>query len=102
MTMKLGIMVTTDRHLRHILGITQAALAKGHAVVMFATGEGVKLLANYQFSSLSALPGVTMSFCELSALRHGGRPADLPEAIFSGSQFENAAMVSVSDQVLVM
>ena len=100
--MKLGIMVTTDRHLRQILGLTQAALAKGHAVVMFATDEGVKLLADHQFSSLSALPGVTMSFCEDSAQRHGGRPAGLPEAIVSGSQFENAIMTSESDKVLIL
>ena len=100
--MKLGIMVTTDRHLRQIRGITQAALAKGHTVMVFVTDEGVKLLANYQFSSLSALPGVTMSFCEHSAQRHGGLPAGLPEAIASGSQFENAVMTSESDKVIVL
>lgn len=100
--MKLGIMVTTDRHLRQIRGITRAALAKGHAVAIFATDEGVKLLANREFSSLSALPGVTMNFCGHSAQRHGGRPAGLPEAIASGSQFENAIMVSESDKVLVL
>ena len=100
--MKLGIMVTTDRHLRQIRGITQAAIAKGHTVAIFATDEGAKLLADRQFSSLSALPGVTMSFCEHSAQRHGGRPAGLPEAIASGSQFENAIMVSESDKVIVL
>jgi len=100
--MKLGIMVTTDRHLRQILGITQAALAKGHAVTMFATDEGVRLLADARFSSLSELPGVTMSFCEQSAQCHGGRPAGLPAAIVSGSQFENAIMTSESDKLLVL
>ena len=100
--MKLGIMVTTDRHLRQVRGITQAALAKGHAVALFATDAGVKLLANPQFSSLSALPGVKMSFCENSVLHHGGRPAELPEAIVSGSQIQNAVMVSESDRVIVL
>jgi hypothetical protein len=100
--MQLGIMVTTDRHLRQIRGITQSALAKGHAVVMFATDEGTKLLANRQFTALSALPGVTMSFCEDSARRHGGRPAGLPAAIRSGSQFENAIMTSESDKIIML
>ena len=100
--MKLGIMVTTDRHLGQIRGITQAALAKGHTVAMFATDEGVKLLGDHRFSSLSALPGVTMSFCEHSTQQHGGRPAGLPEAIASGSQFENAIMTSESDKVIVL
>jgi predicted peroxiredoxin len=100
--MKIGIMVTTDRHLRQVRGITQSAIAKGHAVVIFATGEGVKLLADRQFPSLSALPGVRMSFCEHSAQRHGGPPAGLPEAMVPGSQFENAIMVSESDRVIVL
>ena len=100
--MKLGIMVTTDRHLRQIRGITQAALSKGHTVAIFVTDEGAKLLANHQFSALSALPGVTMSFCEYSAQQFGGRPAGLPEAIASGSQFENAIMTSESDKVIVL
>jgi len=95
-------MVTTDRHLRQIRGITQAALTKGHAVAIFVTDEGVKLLADQQLSALSALPGVTMSFCDHSARRFGGRPAGLPEAIASGSQFENAIMTSESDKVIVL
>ena len=100
--MKLGIMVTTDRHLGQIRGITQAALAKGHSVAIFATDAGARLLANRQFSALSALPGVTMAYCDHSALRHGGRPAGLPAAVVSGSQFENAVMTTESDKVLVL
>ena len=100
--MKLGIMVTTDRHLRQIRGIAQAALSKGHTVAIFVTDEGTKLLANHTFCALSALPGVTMSYCDDSAQQFGGRPAGLPEAITSGSQFENATMVSESDKVVVL
>ena len=95
-------MVTTDRHLRQIRGITQAALGKGHSVEIFVTDEGVKLLANRQFSALSALPGVTMRYCDHSAQQFGGRPAGLPETIAPGSQFENAIMTSESDKVIVL
>jgi len=100
--MRLGIMVNTDRHLGQVCGITQAALTKGHRVGIFATDEGVKLLADQRFSALSALAGVTMSFCEHSARSLGGRPAGLPEAIASGSQFENAIMISESDKVIIL
>jgi predicted peroxiredoxin len=100
--MRLGILVTTDRHLKQIRGLTQAAVGMGHAVAIFATDAGTKLLADRQFSALGALPGVTISYCEHSAQRHGGRPADLPEAIASGSQYENAIMVSESDKVIVL
>lgn len=100
--MKLGIMVTTDRYLDQIRGITQAALRKGHSVAIFATDEGAKLLAERNFSALSALPGVTLVFCDHSAQRYGGRPAGLPEAVAQGSQFENALMNSEADKVIVL
>jgi hypothetical protein len=100
--MRLGIMVSTDRHLEQIRGITRAASDKGHAVTIFATDEGVRLLADPGFSSLSSLRGVEMSYCDLSAERHGGRPAGLPGIIKPGSQFENAIMASESDKVLVL
>ncbi len=100
--MKLGIMVTTDRHLAQIRGITQAALTHGHTVAIFATDEGAKLLADHQFSSLSALAGVRMSYCDHSAACYGGRPAALPEAVAQAGQFENAIMVSESDKILIL
>lgn len=100
--MRLGIMVTTDRHLGQICGITQAALAKGHTVAIFATDDGTNLLAVDRYASLGALAGVTMSYCDHSAARRGGRPAGLPEAIRQGSQFENAIMISESDKVIVL
>jgi predicted peroxiredoxin len=100
--LKLGIMVTTDRHLDQVVGIARAAQRKGHAVTIFATDKGARLLADPRFARLSALPGVEMSFCDHSARIHGGRPAGLPEEIVSGSQFENATMASESDRVLVL
>ena len=100
--MRLGILVTTDRHLRQIRGITQAAIGKGHAVTIFATDTGTKLLADDSFAALGALPGVTMSYCAHSAQRYGGRPAGLPGVIASGSQFENAVMVSEADKTIVL
>lgn len=100
--MKLGIVVTTDRHLGQILGITRAALRRGHAVGIFATDEGVRLLADPEFSGLSALPGVSLSYCDFSAQAWDGRPAGLPEEAVAGSQFDNALMVSASDKVIVL
>ncbi len=102
MSVKFGILVTTDRNLDQIRGITGAALRKGHTVAIFATDEGTKLLGDEQFSSLSALPGVKMNYCDHSALRYGGRPAALPEAIASGSQLENVIMAAESDKVIVL
>ena len=100
--MKLGVMVITDRHLAQLCGLTRAALRKGHTVGIFVTDEGTRLLASREFSSVVALPGVAASYCDQSARRHGGRPAGLPETVVSGSQLQNAIMVSESDRLIVL
>ncbi len=100
--MKLGILVTTDRHLDQIRGITEAALAKGHTVVIFATDAGTKLLADPRFSSLSCLSGVTMSYCDYSLQREGSQPVGVPKSIVPGSQYESAIMASESDKLIVL
>lgn len=46
-----GILVTTDRHLDQVVGISQAASAKGHEVVIFAMREGTRLLSSMNLFS---------------------------------------------------
>lgn len=100
--MKLGVLVNTARHLDHVLGLTRAAVAAGHEVMLFAMDEGVKLLENPSYTGLSALPGVSMSVCEHSVKEHGVRMAGVPEAIVRGSQFHNAVMSRSADRVIVL
>jgi len=100
--MKLGILVNTDRHLEHIAGITKAAVSRGYEVIIFSMDEGTKLLSNSDFSELSKLQGVQMSFCGLNA-KLLGVPADgIPEEIVDGSQYDNALMHHNSDKVIVL
>jgi hypothetical protein len=99
--MKLGVMVTTDRHAGQIQALVLAALAQGHAATIFATDTGTRLLADPRFVGLSALPGVRMSYCALSAERHGV-PAGLPESVVAGSQFDNALMAADVDKLLLL
>ena len=100
--MKLGILVNTDKNLPDVIGITNSAIAKGHSVIIFAMDLGTHLLANADFSSLSAIDGVTMSFCAHSAEDMGAKTDGLPEAIAHGSQFHNASMNNESDKVIVL
>lgn len=100
--MKLGIMVTTERHLDQVCGLTAAALRRGGTVSLFATDAGVRLLAQPRFVALAGLAGVALSFCLHSAREHGGPPPGLPETVVAGSQFENALLVAGSDRVLVL
>jgi len=84
--MKLGLFVNTNGHLAAVGGITRAALAKGHAVSIFAMDDGTRLLSDPAFTGLSQLAGVTMAFCDHSAQHLGTKPDGLPKEISVGSQ----------------
>jgi len=100
--MKLGIFINTDRHAAHALGITKAAISKGHEVVIFNTDDGAKLLGNPAFAELCKTKGVTMSFCDHSAKALNVSAEGIPEDIVCGSQFNNAVMVNEADRVIVL
>ena len=99
---KLGILITTDRHLNHIEGISRAASAKGHEVVIFAMNEGSKLLDSLEFIQLCELDNTTMSLCKHSATEFGVDTAGVPKEIVIGSQFNNAMMNTQADKVIVL
>lgn len=98
----LGILVNTDRHLKHILGLAHAALGKGHEVTIFIMDEGTRLLHDARLLGLAGLPGVTVSLCDHSAKRHGVETEGLPEAVVCGSQLNNAMMNHGAERVIVL
>lgn len=100
--MKLGIFINTDRHLEHILGLTKAALAKGHEVTMFNMDDGTKLLGTPEFRELCKTKGVSMSFCDHSAKGLGVATEGIPEEIVCGSQYNNAVMNHDADRLIIL
>lgn len=100
--MKLGILVNTDKNLNHILGITKAAIGKGHEVIIFNMDEGVRLLTEPAFRNLCNTDGVHMSFCDHSTHMFNVSKVGVSDAIVCGSQYNNAAMNHDSDRVIVL
>ncbi len=100
--MKLGILVNTEKHLDDIIGITRAALKKGHEVIIFAMDAGTRLLERQEFSDLSREEGVSMSFCDHSAKHVGAKTEGLGSEIVCGSQYNNAQMMHNADRVIVL
>ncbi len=100
--MKLGILVNSDKHRDAVIGLTQAALAKGHEITLFTMDSGTKLLADPSYNNLCTLPGVVMSFCDHSAKQVGVATGSIPEAIVCGSQYDNAVMMHTADKVIVL
>ena len=106
--MKLGILVNTARHLDDIVGISRAALAKNHQVIIFAMDEGARLVGNQALASLAELEGVSVSVCDHSASMHVVNTEGLSPKIVCGtkivcgSQFQNAKMNHNADRVIVL
>ena len=100
--MKLGILINTNRHLQHIIGITNAASKKGHQVILFAMDDGTRLLESKEFIRLCRLNNVTISLCNHSATEHKVSTTGVSKEIVIGSQFNNAMMANQADKVIVL
>lgn len=64
MSEALGIFVSTDRHLDHIIGLAKAAHNRGKQVIIFFTHRGVLLTQDPKFGQLAAV--AEMSLCRKS------------------------------------
>ena len=100
--MKLGILVTTDKHPDAVVGITNAAHAKGQEVSIFVMDAGTNLLHHPSVQELAARQKIVMSFCEHSAEGLGIPIGTIPPSIIRGSQYDNATMLHEADKVIVL
>lgn len=100
--MKLGILVNTDRHAEDLIGLTNAALSKGHHVQAFFMDDGVRLLDNPDVGALCGNPNLDMSYCDYSTQQIGLSKEGFPEKAACGSQFNNATMNNEADRVIVL
>ena len=79
---KLGIVVTSPEHLRHVLGIAQAALRAGKGIKVFLTGKAVHLTKCAEFSVLAGMCAVDdLAICADSYACEGYDVADIPHGI---------------------
>jgi predicted peroxiredoxin len=103
MTDALGILVSSDKYLDHVVGLTQAAHAKGKRVSLFFTGKGVLLTMRPRFKEL--VGKAKLFVCDVSFRANGlhGREAEVPGVGFKdfATQAKNAEMLAQSDRYLV-
>ena len=97
---RLGILVTSERHFEHVLGVTEAARRTGRKVTIFFTGKGVLLTKHPDFGRLPEAAQVDL--CEVS-YRANGLEGDVPGLNFRNfaTQAKNAEMIEDSDRYLV-
>ncbi len=102
--MELGIVLTDDNFLDHLLATARAAQNRAWGVNCFLTDRGVKALGNDEFVSMVSEGLLQTALCELSVERYREAvPHDLIDAgrVQVGGQYRNAELVKRSDFVLV-
>ena len=99
----LAVLVTTDRHLDHVVNLTAAAFAKGKRVDIFFTGRGVLLTVAPEFKKLVGKASV--SICDASFRANGlhGREDEIPGVTFTDftTQAKNAELLAGARRHLV-
>jgi len=96
----LGILVSSDRHLDHVVNLTIAAHDKGKEVMIFFTGDGVRLTQSPDFAKL--IGKAKLSLCDVS-FRALGLKGDVPGLGFKdfATQAKNAEMIEKCDRYVV-
>jgi len=80
MAKSLGIFVTNPDNMRHVMGITKAAKAKGSKVKVFFTWTGTRLAKDPQFPELCKIAD-DVSICLDSYRKMGYDQNDVPEGL---------------------
>ena len=100
MAKKLGLLVSSDKHLEYVIKLADAAYDKGKEVEIFFTGKGVLLTQSPEFTRL--IGKAKMSLCDVS-FRALGLEGDVPGLGFKdfATQAKNAEIIKTSDRYLV-
>ena len=100
---KLGILVSSDKHLDYIINLTHAAHAKGKEVQIFFSGRGVLLTMKPEFEQLKGK--AKLCICDMSFRTNGfrGRESHVPGTEFKDfvTQAKHAEMIMEANRYLV-
>jgi len=98
---RLVILVSSDRHLNHLVRLTTAAYEKGMEINLFFTGKAVRLILAPQFREL--LGKATLAVCDTSFRACGLRRCQVPDAacITFTNQATHAQWLAEADRYLV-
>ena len=97
---RLGILVSSDRHLDKIIKLCKAAEEKEVEVIIFFTHRGTLLTQDPRFSELEGK--ARMSLCRVAFESHGLKPSiERIEEKNLGTQSRNVEMIEDCDRYLV-
>ena len=97
---RIGILVSSNKHLDYVVAFTKAAHEKGKKIQIFFTGQGVLLTQQPEFTKL--VGKAKLSICDVS-FRANGLEGEVPGVGFKdfATQARNAEMIKECDRYLV-
>ncbi|MDX2454866.1 DsrE family protein [Desulfosarcina sp.] len=99
----LAILISSDKHLDHVVNLTTAAFAKGKKVRLFFTGKGVLLTLKPKFNAL--VGKAVLSICDVCFRANGlhGREHEVPGVKMDAfsTQAKNDEVLNKADRHLV-
>lgn len=105
MAKSIGIFVTSPQNMRHVMGVTTAAVNKGARVKVFFTWQGVHLTKCPDFEKLCGMQDVDVSICADSYKKCGYDINDIPKGLTPkgmATQAQHGAIIEDYDCYLTL
>ncbi|BEQ15461.1 hypothetical protein [Desulfoferula mesophila] len=101
MAEKLGIFVSSDEHLDHLIGISKAAKKAGKEVSVFLTNRGVLLAKDPRFPEMGELAHVSLCNVNFEAFKME-KPIPVVADKDFATQMRHADMIAECDRYIVL
>lgn len=101
MNNKLGIFVSSDRYIDHLIGITRAAHRAGKKVKIFLTNRGVLLTKNERFTELEGICHVSLCSLCFESFKVD-KPVPVVKDQDFGTQMRNVEIMKDCDRYIVL
>lgn len=101
----LGILVPTNKHIDHLIGVARAAKKAGKAIEIFFTHEGVLMTQDPKFQEIAEIATGALSLCNHSWEEFGFSGKPIPPGMTEddlGSQSRHVALIEKCDRYLVI
>ena len=98
---KLGILVSSDRHIDHLIGITKAAHRAGKKVKIFLTNRGVFLTKNERFTELEGICHISLCSLCFESFKVD-KPVPIVKDQDFGTQMRNVQIMKDCDRYIVL
>jgi hypothetical protein len=106
---KLGILVPTNKHIVHLIGIARAAKKAGKALCIFLTHEGVRISQHPRYQELAEIISSDedneISLCNVSWEELGLKDQSIPAGMSAkdlATQSRHCTMIDKCDRYMVL